>query len=471
MQIDLLHHSLPLDKVGERVTALLGKMVSEPALANAQLEVFESSHLDEALSGLRQHNHLGLVLGLAVLREPLAISAISDLMDAGASDVIEITPECTDADLERLRATLSRHADIEGRLQEGRRRPDLVGESHAWLRALREIALTGLGRTGSVVLRGETGTGKEGVARWIHAMWGDERPWVVVDCAASVDSLWSSELFGYRKGSFTGAFQDRDGALARAHGGTLFLDEVGELRPSMQSALLRVLQERAYTPIGASAPRATEFRVICATSRDLESMVQEGTFRRDLYERLAGAVCWLPPLRERGQDAMVLLRHFLGNLGKGSVDVDPRVVELLQRSPMEGNTRQLKNIAATIADRLGDEQLVRVVHLPRWVLRPVTTAQNGEEWNGQPFRESFRKAARAGVSLSVVLDAVRDEMVRAAVDLSGGGSAQAAARIGVSERMVQLRRRAWLRGCSAGPALEEPPEPLDGSQRASLQAS
>src|SRR2546426_5454957 len=201
----------------------------------------------------------------------------------------------------------------------------------------------------SVLVSGETGTGKELVARAIHKRsrrW--QRAFVTVNCAALAPSLMSSELFGHEKGAFTGAMQRRLGRFELANGGTIFLDEIGELPLDTQVALLRVLQEREFERVGGTQPVKIDVRVIAATNRDLEAAVANGTFRPDLYYRLNVFPIEVPPLRERQDDVLMLLEYFVHRfaqkMGKHFAKIDKRTVELFRSYPWPGNIRELQNV-------------------------------------------------------------------------------------------------------------------------------
>ena len=164
----------------------------------------------------------------------------------------------------------------------------------------------------TILLQGETGTGKELVARAIHGLSSRRNgPFVAVNCGALPDTLLESELFGYKAGAFTGATKDKPGRFALARGGTLFLDELGEVSPALQVRLLRVLQERRYEPLGATRSEEANVRVIVASHRDLAALVESGTFRQDLYYRIKVMKLELPPLRERREDIPMLASHFV----------------------------------------------------------------------------------------------------------------------------------------------------------------
>jgi two-component system response regulator AtoC len=201
----------------------------------------------------------------------------------------------------------------------------------------------------TVLIRGETGTGKELVARALHRRSGRrERPFVAVNCTAIPRELMESEFFGHEKGSFTGATARRIGRFEQADGSTLFLDEVGDLDLSIQAKLLRVLQEQEITRVGARDPIKVDVRIVAATNRDLEQLVREGRFRDDLYYRLNVIPIRLPPLRERPQDLPALLEHFLGSFarryGRPVTLPTPEVLAQARTYPWPGNVRELRNL-------------------------------------------------------------------------------------------------------------------------------
>jgi transcriptional regulator with GAF, ATPase, and Fis domain len=201
----------------------------------------------------------------------------------------------------------------------------------------------------SVLVSGETGTGKELVARAIHKRSRrSQRAFVSVNCAALAPTLISSELFGHEKGAFTGAMQRRLGRFELANGGTIFLDEIGEVPLDTQVALLRVLQEREFERVGGTQPVKIDVRVIAATNRDLEAAVENGTFRPDLYYRLNVFPIQVPPLRERQDDLLMLLEYFVDRfaqkMGKHFKNIDKRTVELFRSYPWPGNIRELQNV-------------------------------------------------------------------------------------------------------------------------------
>jgi DNA-binding NtrC family response regulator len=198
--------------------------------------------------------------------------------------------------------------------------------------------------TATVLIEGETGTGKELIAEEIHNHSPRrDGPFVVFDCGSVPRELIESMLFGHVKGSFTGAITDRRGAFAEAHGGTIFLDEIGEMALDLQPSLLRVLDKRAVRKVGSNTYEKIDVRVIAATNRDLRAEVAKKTFREDLYYRLAVIRVSVPPLRERGSDIPLLTHHFMQAFGQG-LDVTPEDVAKLQRHAWPGNVRELRNV-------------------------------------------------------------------------------------------------------------------------------
>jgi formate hydrogenlyase transcriptional activator len=225
---------------------------------------------------------------------------------------------------------------------------EIVGTSPA-LQAVLSRAIKVAATDSTVLLTGETGTGKELVARAIHRRSNRaSRPFVGVNCAATPRDLIASELFGHEKGAFTGATQQRQGRFELANGGTIFLDEVGELPAETQIALLRVLQEHEFERVGGSRPIRADVRVITATNRDLQAAISAGSFRRDLFYRLHVFPIEVPPLRERKEDVPLMVEYFIDRYsrraGKNIKHVNEKTLELLQSYPWPGNIRELQNV-------------------------------------------------------------------------------------------------------------------------------
>ncbi|MCP4573505.1 MAG: PAS domain-containing protein [bacterium] len=220
----------------------------------------------------------------------------------------------------------------------------------------------------TVLVQGETGTGKSLLARAIHNLSPRrERPFITINCGALPETLLESELFGYRAGAFTGASRDRAGRIAAAEGGTVFMDEIGDMSPGMQVKLLRFLQDRVYERLGDTRPREADVRVVAATNRGLEQLVQEGGFRRDLYYRINVLDVELPPLRERRGDIPLLAQRFLERLclnrGKHLTGFTPAALDLLEDHDYPGNIRELENVVEH-GFVLSPGPLIAAEHLP-----------------------------------------------------------------------------------------------------------
>jgi two-component system, NtrC family, response regulator AtoC len=253
----------------------------------------------------------------------------------------------------------------------------LIGRSPLMVKAYKLTAHAARTRT-TVMIEGESGTGKELIARAIHrhsnrAM----HPFTAVNCSAMTETLLESELFGYAKGSFTGAATDRPGLFESAHGGTIFLDELGATSPSFQASLLRVLQEKEVRRIGGREARKVDTRVIGATNVNLEELVGRGEFRSDLFYRLSVLVVTLPPLRERGaEDISLLAHHFLKKYGREQnrqIQIGEEVIDLLTRYPWPGNVRELEN-AIEHAVAVCADHLITISDLPERIARRADRA-------------------------------------------------------------------------------------------------
>ncbi|MFI4855331.1 MAG: sigma-54-dependent transcriptional regulator [Phycisphaerales bacterium JB065] len=306
--------------------------------------------------------------------------------------------------------------------------PDgLIGTSDAMQRVYRLIDKAAR-VDAPVLITGESGTGKELVARAIHYRGASAAaPFLAVNCAAIPESLIESELFGHAKGSFTGATTAREGFFVAANGGSLFLDEVAELSPIAQAKLLRVLQEHAVQPVGSDRSRSVDVRIIAATNKDLEAMTREGKFREDLYFRLHVLPIEIPPLRDRGDDVVQLLRHFLAAAAESSSVSAPRVtdaaIEALRRYSWPGNVRELQNIVQRLVI-FADSGVIDTVDLPV-VMRYVSPA-------GQGGADGFHGAHRT--LREVELAHIRS--VLASVD---GNKTRAAAILGMDRKSLRKK--------------------------------
>ncbi len=252
----------------------------------------------------------------------------------------------------------------------------IVGES-AGMRRILETIRTVAETDSTVVVLGESGTGKELIARAIHAQ-SKRRfaPIVAVNCGAIPETLLESELFGHEKGSFTGAQYRRKGKIELANGGTLFLDEIGDITPKMQVDLLRVLETRSFTRLGGNKEIESDFRLVCATNRNLEQLVADGAFREDLYYRIKVFSVEIPPLRERRDDILPLARHFVSkyarSMGKAEKPITPKAQEVMEGYRWPGNVRELEN-AIERAMVIGKDPEIQSKDLPLQIEENGTT--------------------------------------------------------------------------------------------------
>lgn len=283
----------------------------------------------------------------------------------------------------------------------------------------------------TVLIQGETGTGKELFARLVHRLSPRAgRPLIAVNCAAIPESLLESELFGHEKGAFTGAVQRRIGRFEQADGGTLFLDEIGELSLPVQVKLLRFLQEREFQRVGGERTLKADVRIVCATHRDMEARVKEGLFREDLYYRIHVVTLKIPPLRERREDIPVLVDHFIRRFAaenrKPMEGVSREARDLLIRYDYPGNVRELENII---------ERAVVISHGPM-----ISTGD-------LPFQESevaedSCEASQSG-TLHEALENLERRMIQEALETAGFNQSQAAKLLGLSERMLRYKLKKY----------------------------
>ena len=314
-------------------------------------------------------------------------------------------------------------AEVKARWTEGQ----LIGKSAAMDR-LRDLIKRVANATSSVLITGESGTGKEMVARALHFQSPRaERPFVVLNCGAIPENLIESELFGHVKGAFTGATAAREGLFQAAHGGTLFLDEVGELPPPLQVKLLRVLQDRKVRPVGGTAEVEVDVRVVAATNRDVESEVEAGTFREDLFYRLNVIRIEAPPLRDRPEDIPVLAEYFLQKhsaLQGRRLEFSPEAMRWLAQQPYAGNVRELENIV---------ERGV--------TLAPSHTVNREDLGDTHPAKKavSLTQIPEGRFDLDEYLTQVEKELLFRALDQAEGVRTKAAELLGMSFRQFRYR--------------------------------
>jgi len=293
----------------------------------------------------------------------------------------------------------------------------LVGHSPAFSRML-ELA-TRVGPTDTpVLLLGESGTGKEGLAQAVHQMSPRASGrFVPLDCSGVAESLFESELFGYEKGAFTGATRRKIGLVETCDGGTLFLDEIGDIPLSLQVKLLRLIETHRFRRVGSTEPRRADFRLICATHHDLRAMVEDGSFRRDLFHRIGAFPIPLPPLRERREDLPLLVESLMRRLGTGDLSrFHPHALAALEAYRFPGNVRELQNVIER-AGLLAGSGTILPEHLPDEVL---AATRNG--------------AAEARPNEIVKLDEAERRYLRWALATFPGEKRELSRRLGLSER-------------------------------------
>jgi DNA-binding NtrC family response regulator len=331
------------------------------------------------------------------------IDGAVDAIRRGAADYISKPYDVDAIQLVVARALKQRELSAENRalrrgLREKYRLENVVGRSEAMLQVYKTAARVA-STDATVLIQGESGTGKELVARAIHtASPRAAGPFVAVDCGAIAEGVLESELFGHARGAFTGAQQARRGLFEEAQAGTLFLDEIGDVGPNLQARLLRALQEGTVRRVGTNESIAVDVRVVAATNRDLEAAVKEGTFRADLYYRLAVVTIRIPPLRERLEDVPLLAEHFAHKHGRaeGSA-ISPAARELLVAYDWPGNVRELENVVAR-ALALNPSGVVMPEDLPDGVRggRPAAPAR-GPDVSDRPTLEELERRYAAQV--------------------------------------------------------------------------
>ena len=378
-------------------------------------------------------------IALALGAPRLSSTLMWGLLGAGAIDLV--TWPRTPPTADDLACRLRRRHEVQAVVDSPAVRDALAGRSAAWQAALRSVVEAAQHASTPVLICGDTGTGKEQLAHLVHDL--DARAgrgaFVVLDCTTVAPELSGSEFFGHERGAFTGASSPRDGAFALAHRGTLFLDEVGELPLPLQAQLLRVVQERQFKRLGSNSWQDSDFRLVCATHRDLQSAVAEGRFRADLYHRIAGLRCTAPALAQRREDILPLVRHFLRLLDPAGeqVEIDPAVTELLLTRDYPGNVRDLRHLVTRLWQRHSGPGPITVGDLPEQE-RPVTTAP---AWPGREFEHAIAHAVELGIGLKEIGQCAGELAVRLALEREGLNLHRAARRLGVTDRALQLRRR------------------------------
>jgi DNA-binding NtrC family response regulator len=419
-------------KLGKLVSEMLeldGHEVARAGSGREALARLAAERFDVVLTDLRMPE----VDGLAVLRaaraqpsppEVVLMTAYGstesavEAMKGGAADYVVKPFSMDELRMRVQRLAAQRRTEADSARLVARLTPCFVAESAAMREALaaaRQVAAT----DATVLLLGESGTGKSQLARYIHYQGPRARGhFVEVHCAALPETLLEGELFGHEKGAFTGATQRKQGHLAAADGGTLFLDEIGEITAATQVKLLRFLQSRTFVPLGATQERSVAVRVISATNRDLSAAVREGAFREDFYYRLNVFAIEVPPLRARREDIVPIAEQFLVARGMPASKLSHAARERLLEHPWPGNVREMENALERALILAGVEE-IQPRHLGA---------------GGTASARSRRASEIIGEGFS--LDAFELELIHAALDRAGGNKTHAAKLLGVSRRRL-----------------------------------
>jgi two-component system, NtrC family, response regulator PilR len=413
------------------------------------IDILKKKTFDLVISDLQMPNVTGIellkhcreayseLLFMMITAFGTAESAV-EAMKMGAYDYITKPFKIDEVRINIANALRSRNLEVENRvlrkeLQKEYSFQNLVGNSEAMHKIFELIRKVSDSPT-NVLVTGESGTGKEMVAKAIHYNSPlKDRPFVSVNCGAIPENLVESELFGHKKGSFTGAVTDKDGLFEVADGGTLFLDEIGELPLSSQVRILRAIQEKTVRRVGGTEDVKVEVRIIAATNRDLEQMVQQGTFRQDLYYRLNVINIRTPALRERRDDIPLLAVHFLQKyserFGKAIQTISKEAMDLLKKYDFPGNVRELENIMErTVALESGATVLPE--SLPQFVNTP--TGRKMVSSDGIEITDE-------GIDLQKVLDQLEKELLVKAIHQASGVKKRAAKLLGITFRSMRYR--------------------------------
>jgi two-component system NtrC family response regulator len=413
----------------------------------AALELFTASEVDCLISDLRMPGLSGLELlrrASAIARETpvIVITAYGDIetaveaMRAGAFDYVT-KPFNRDEILMTVEKALifgraiSENRRLRRLVHDHFRLENVIGSSERMRRVL-DLVERVARSDATVLITGESGTGKELIAKGVHFSGPRAgHPFVALNCAAIPETLIESELFGHKRGSFTGAVADAKGKFEEASGGTLFLDEVSAMPPALQPKILRVLQEQEIVRLGESAPRKVDVRIIAATNRDLQTMIADGTFREDLYFRLAVVPIGLPALRERREDIPLLSEHFLKRACErhkcGELRMEREVFAALSTYSWPGNVRELENTIERMAV-LASGETITVEDLPENIRRPPNYAAN-----------VLLELPPDGLSI----EQVEREIIRQALEMNDGNQTRAARYLDITRSALIYRMQKY----------------------------
>lgn len=428
-----------------------GYQVSSAENGSSAISLLETMDFDLLLCDIR----LGDITGLEVLRAAkqknkntivIMISAYAttetavEAMNIGAYDYV---PKPFDKD--ELRQTIAKALElktlehekeiIDDELKQTVHFGKIIGNSPGMLHIynmIRQVAETNT----NILVTGESGTGKELIAHAIHAQSDrHDKPFVVINCGGIPETLMESELFGHKKGAFTGATSDKKGLFEIADKGTIFLDEIGELSTSIQVKMLRIIQEKVFKAVGANEDVSVDIRIISATNKNLEDEVIAGRFREDLFYRLNVIEIRVPPLRERKGDLRILAQHFLEKyareMGKGITKISSYAIDMLNKYDFPGNIRELENliersVALSSTNIILPDSLALSLHKRRWI-------------EGTKDRRFDLDEVEKGVSLDMILTEIEAAYIGKALEVVGGNKPKAAELLGINYTTFRYR--------------------------------
>ena len=420
-----------------------GYQVSTAANGARALELFTENDFDSVITDLRMPKLSGLeflekIKAVNSEIPVIVITAFGEVetavaaMKAGAYDYIN-----KPFNRDEILLTLERALNFSETKNENRvlrelvdkefRLENVVGDS-AQIRAVLNLVGRVSRSDATVLITGESGTGKELIAKGIHFSGKREsKPFIPINCAAIPETLIEAELFGYKRGSFTGATQDTKGKFETANEGTLFLDEISQMPLALQPKLLRVLQEQEITRVGESTPRKIDVRIIAATNQNLEKMVERGTFREDLYFRLAVVPVNLPPLRSRREDIPLLVNHFFKRAKEKhdfkNLKIGREVINALSNYSFPGNVRELENLIERMVV-LSDGESLTAADVPEYINKPSQVFGNVR----------FELPAE-----NVSLEEIEREIIRYALEMHNGNQSQTARYLGITRSALIYR--------------------------------
>ena len=404
--------------------------------AKSALETLSSQQIDVLLSDVRMPGMDGITLmQRALANHPeltcIILTAYGDVdiaveaMKQGATDFMTKPINLDKLELVLGRVLKAKKIEIENeqlkvQLDSKYGLENIIGRSPPMQEVFDTIRQVAVSRA-TVLIQGESGTGKELVAKAIHQLSARNKgPFVAVHCAALSENILESELFGHEKGAFTGAMERRIGRFEKADGGSLFLDEISEIDPSVQVKILRALEERQIERVGGDTPVDVDTRLIAATNRDLKEMVEKGDFREDLFYRLYVVVITLPPLRDRQDDILLLLNHYLSVFneenGKQIEGFTPGAYEILSAYDWPGNIRELRNLVERMVV-LSRSRLLDAKEIPAAVREK---APGGE----------------VRIDAELTVDEMEQRMIIQALEKTGGNRTKAAEKLGISRRTL-----------------------------------